>query len=605
MSGWLAVWNSCESDLDQRVWLQTVELISHEHERTTQYVAGQGALVSWRRQRGEFDHSGTIIECQTPGRRVAWVGQCLADQGDATDDAVSLIGRSEPSLGAVAQLNGPFAAAVFDEAANRLTVWTDRHGHYPVYLYQGNDVSVAGTDLRYVTPWMSHRQLNRNAVDLLLRCGELVDRLVLLDGVQMMPGGTCWRVDPTGRSERRYWRIQHRPDTSLSMDRVAKALADRMRTSVGRIEAACPRLGVPLSGGLDSRMILALCSQPHRVPSFTWGDPGCRDIKYATAFTKRIGSPHHVHHWDADRFPGLWPQGVAQTGGSFTIRDMFVLPFADLLAEHCDVTLNGLAGDVLMGGNFQQARWFAAADINLLAEQTWRWRATSADEQWADDIMNKAPERGVGFDLWAASLKAMDGGRPVDRLNDWLLENRIFRFTNCGSMLLRSAVESHAPFFDNDVVDLLLSVPVEYLQKHRLYLKVLKRASSEAASVPWQRTAIPPGWGFAANMASLGFHRIARGLAGRLGIDPFPSAKVADPDQWFRGPWKAAAERIILDERSLQRDMFSPDAVRMIWSAQQRGVKLARTIGVLITVELFARQFVDQARGTGAGSVSA
>jgi asparagine synthetase B (glutamine-hydrolysing) len=183
---------------------------------------------------------------------------------------------------------------------------------------------------------------------------------------------------------------------------------------------------------------------------------------------------------------------------------------------------------------------------------------------------------------------------------DWMVENRTFRYVNCGTMLLRTAVESHAPFFDRDYVDLLLTVPLEYRLKHRLYLSVLERASAVAARVPWQRTALPPAWGFPLALASLAAHRLAREIGQRTGLDLLASMRMHDPEGWFRaGPWHDFARSVLDSQRCRQRGIFDADSTREMLAAQESGSELSPLIGVVLAVELFCRQELDGGSAEG------
>ena len=591
MAGWLVVWSQDESQPDSDAWAQSTRAAVRYGGSVSEHHGERVALAAWRRGHGEFPLSGTIAA--RAYAHVGWVGQCVDDSGDATEQAISCVAADGFDGPQVAALNGPFAAVIVRDKPLQVRVLTDRYRHYPVYVHRGSKFVVASTELRCIVPWLARAELDPDSIDMLLRCGELIDRMTMLKGVELLPPGTVLHESPQGLTERRYWAMRHDGAGASSLAATAELLAQRLTTAVRRLEAVTPRLGITLSGGLDSRIILDLCKHPERVPSFTWGLPGCRDIVCASQFARAVKSPHVVKHWDPPAFSPLWSRGVDLTAGSFGVESMFMLPYVELLGSACDVVFNGLAGDVFLGGNFIKGQWMRERDATQLGRAVWRWRVPHAQDLVVDRLTGRSGGESSSGERWAASIAARDGARPVERLNDWLYENRIFRTTNCGTMLLRGGVESHAPFFDRDFVDAVLRVELEHKVKHRLYLEVMKRAAPRSASVTWQRTNLAPRRGFYANLGAMAFQRLV-GLGGAaIGVEAFPSLKVADPAGWLRGPWRQRVEEIILNGRFSERNLLNPAVVREMWQAHLSGADHSRQIGVMVAVELFARLAID------------
>ena len=587
MSGWLAVRTSRLED----------DLLAPARPRVGGSVAewksddGLTALLAWRRTTGEHRYAGRLFS-GLAGGRIAWTGLCLEDVGETTCEALDVL--RAPTDARLAGLNGEFAAAVASPAGE-LSAVTDRHGHYPVYLVRGPGLVAASTEASVAYAFLDRVRFDPEAVDFLLRCGELLEDRMPLKDVVLLPAASSVRLIP-GAPLRpsRYWRLRHAADPALDLKEATVLLGDRLRAASRRIERTGARLVAPLSGGLDSRLIVGLCERPERVPTFTWGEEGCRDLRYAEMFARRVGSPHRALELRAEGYPAVWARGVAAAGGCVGVRDMYVLPFAPLLAREGDVSLNGLAGDAMLGGNFLKRAWLAAGSLGELADASWTWRTPEPEISLTAGLVQDGPPSGAAREAWTRSVRARDdGGRPIETMVDWLFENRVFRFTNAGTQLLRTAVESYSPFFDRDVVDLLVKIPLEARLKHRLYFEVLRRICPDAAAVPWQRTALAPRWGFAAALAALAFHRGARAVGRSFGVNPFPAQAVASPADWFRGAWAEPARALLFDERTRERGLLRPEGVARLWAAHQAGADCSRALGVAVGLELFAREVVD------------
>jgi len=558
---------------------------------TTAHTANDSVLaVTWRRERGEFPHSGTLTK-DKHGGCLLWVGQVLSDAGDASLQSIERQLASSEPLADVTDLNGPFVAAAIPAGTRKIVICNDRFGHYPLYHYQVGELNVVATHIELILQWMYEPTIDQDALNLYMRAGELLDGSTMIDGVRFIGGGSricagerCVNID-------RWWQMRLVPRATISITEAAEGCGTLLRRAVHRMCAANERIGVPLSGGLDSRFLLGLCPDPSRVPSFTMGLSGCRDVRYAEQFAALVRSPHQTFIWEPGFFPPLWSEGVAATAGAFGIGDMFMLPYAARFAAGCDVTLNGLAGDAMLGGNFVKLKWLRADSIEALGRSTWAWRVSESANSRADQLLDGRAGRDLAVATWMSSLASDQSNSPSTRLVEWLFSNRVFRFTNCGTSLLRRHVESHAPFFDNEFVEWMSILPLSYRYKHRLYLKCILGACPAGAAVPWQRSRIKPAWGLIANLTSLAIQRAIGVVDRRVGTSFLSDAKVADPGSWLRsGPWAECARHILLSEACLDRGVFRADAVRSIMESHAFGRDETRTISRLVSIELFARQ---------------
>ncbi|HYE01620.1 MAG TPA: hypothetical protein VD963_00140, partial [Phycisphaerales bacterium] len=173
MAGWLVVWSSGGAGVDPARWDRAVAAAARHGARAEGWEGGSCRLAAWRRDAAEFPRSGRLVR-PSPGVVVAWVGQCLEDQGDVSDRGVTAVGGNADA-GTLAGLNGPFAAAIVRDDRGRrgdrpqpmggpaVRIVLDRHRHYPVYLHRGIAVTVASTELACVIPWIAEPRISREA----------------------------------------------------------------------------------------------------------------------------------------------------------------------------------------------------------------------------------------------------------------------------------------------------------------------------------------------------------------------------------------------------------------------------------------------------------
>ena len=258
-------------------------------------------------------------------------------------------------------------------------------------------------------------------------------------------------------------------------------------------------------------------------------------------------------------------------------------------------TMNGYAGDAILGGSFIKKNWWYATTREKAAAALWQWRDIQCPPAFRHRIVGRAMQ---GCDFTDArkafedALMAMPGRTPMGAAQAFLLDNRVRRRTSCGTALMRWRVEPDHPFFDNDFFDFAGSIPYGWRYRHRLYTEVMRRCFPEVAGVRWQRTGLPAGAPYALMFCALALHKLDRiSLARRF----FKARTVSDFGGWMRGPLRGYITDLLTDARTLDRGWFVVDTVRAALSDHfEARADYSSLIGAMITLELFARLFVDR-----------
>ena len=162
------------------------------------------------------------------------------------------------------RLNGMFAFAIWDIAAERLVLARDRMGVKPLYYYPTAHGLIFGSEPKAILahPKATAELDDEGLRELLLVFTKTPGRTVLRGMREVRPGElvTC---DRSGFRDRRYWQlsaIPHRDDLSATIATVRELLED----IVARELVADVPLCALLSGGLDSSVITALAASHSR-----------------------------------------------------------------------------------------------------------------------------------------------------------------------------------------------------------------------------------------------------------------------------------------------------------------------------------------------------
>lgn len=498
---------------------------------------------------------------------------------------------------------GPFSAAVIDTSAEGITIVCDRYGQQLVYVARvGRGTLFASQIKAILATGCVPTRLDETATALMLTIGEVAGDRTLIEGIRALPAGSVTQLGREGPETRTYWRYAFGEDPSLDFGATAQRAGRLLRQSVTYLWHTREDLAVPLSGGLDSRMLAASLPEPSRVPAYTWGIEGCRDLAYAHQVAEALGMPHHRYAYDGGYVARFGERGAWLTEGTCDLTNMHVVPYVEQVHRGGAMLLDGLAGGGVLGGGFIKKDWWQAANPADAARALWQWRAGMLSDEAAQQLFEPGryrehAERARLF--FSHVYESYDADDEMDRAMAFLLDNRIRRFTCNGVHLFRWRCEAHFPFFDHDFFDLIARVPHAWRYRHRLYVELIRREFARMGRIRWERTALPARARWPARFVSAAFHRLNGKLAQRLpALDLCPHRHVSRFDMWMRGPLRSWVEGILLDERTLDRGQVRPDGVRAVLRDHMTGrADHARLIGVLLGLEFFTRLFIDDLEG--------
>jgi asparagine synthase (glutamine-hydrolysing) len=195
------------------------------------------------------------------------------------DTEVIIHGYKEWGTGVFGRLNGMFGLAIWDVRAQRLVVARDAMGIKLIYYRLAANQLTFGSEIRAV---LARDQvaptIDPLAVNLFLKFRYTPSPLTIYQGVRKLAPGTMLVVDEDGCREERWYDYTPVPFADEMTDAEAEEeLAQLYRAAVKRHLLSDVPVGILLSGGLDSNLLLALMKEHgNDWPAYTVG--------YGTAF---------------------------------------------------------------------------------------------------------------------------------------------------------------------------------------------------------------------------------------------------------------------------------------------------------------------------------
>ncbi len=504
-------------------------------------------------------------------------GEPGAEPGDA-GVLLELLARDDPGA-ALRAADGSFAGAVYEPGTGVVRLVSDRFGLRPLYWLVHRDRLVWASTLAALLalPGFIPRIAQRT-VDEFLTCGHPVGDHTLFEGVRLLDSGTVLTFGQRGEVslERYWWWDRVRPAGASRLDEAADELGRRLRRAVEERAPADQRVGVSLSGGLDSRALLAAVPERPILPAVTFGRAGCVDVAIAAKVAALKGAVHHVapltqRGWLAPRLEGVW-----WTDGQFNIVNMHGIEAADVYREVCDAHLDGYGGDFILGGMYMgDSDTWGRFSPELVARRM------------------KAPPGSFG------PLAPWDA---LDRSDYYLIENRARRMNNAGTRVMQGLVQERKPLLDGDVVEFALGLPDAWRANGRLYRRMLLRAFPEYyRRIPWASIGVPISWPRGVRRIGKTYHRRDRRGDGTMRAFGLPGryyVRYADYAAWLRlPPARGFIESLLRAPDALYPEYTSRSDVLRLWDEHLAGADRAVEVGRRLTLEIWLQQvFAERLR---------
>ncbi len=520
-------------------------------------------------------------------------GELLIEGGEA-EHLMALAHRYGDTF--TQRLNGDFAAALWDGVEKRLTLLTDHLGMHPLYYHVRGEQLFIGTHVAHLLALPDlHPKLDRRALATFLAVEYPVGEATLVEQIALVPPATrlSWK-DGMMRLES-YWRPWTlSPSPMQARERWLEGLIHYLREAIAHQRRGDGESGLLLSGGLDSRLLLALLTEAGVRPStYTFGLRNSDDVRWGREVARRVGLPHRVAVLRPSHLPRVAERAIALTDGMTGAIHFHLLWGREEAETWPEQLYLGFLGDALFGSHLTPLLWgrysttevrrylFRHANVAFRREDlerllTPRWYGSLRDAAWEafrDAVVvphGDAAQVAVAFDLW----------------------QRQRRFIAQGHRLLRPWHRLSLPFADRELVSYILRIPPGLLLNRELMIEALLRIAPELGHIPYTGTRLP----LISSLRSVAM-RADRQLRWRLRsiglrVSPPKARPYAKYDRWFAvgGPLHRWARSVLLSPDARVHTIFAPHALER-WLDGARGERrTTRQIGVLLSLELWMRR---------------
>ena len=498
----------------------------------------------------------------------------------SSDTEVIIHGYKQWGTKVFDHLNGMFGVAIWDAKRKRLVVARDPMGIKLIYYRQADGKLSFGSEIRPVLAAGDKcPEVDASALNLFLRFRYTPSPLTIFQGVRKLAPGTMLVVENGACREERWYDFRPEPFSKSPNDRAAtEELFELYRAAVKRHLLADVPVGILLSGGLDSGLLLALMNEHGRDwPAYTIG--------YGTAYqddelvdaaetASLLGARHTQVQLDREEFEKSLPDIVRFLEEPVAASSIVPMYFVCRRArQDVKVAIIGQGPDELFGGYNRH--------LGVQYGNYWRGMPEGV-RSFAASVVSRLP-RNETLKRGVQSLGVSD---RLTRYQDVFsivpaeTVNGLFREANGHFRGLVEFLEPLKPQMERldelggfQLVEIRSSLPDELL----MYADKLSMAHSLEARVPYlDRTVVEHAQRLNAGFKIRGGER--KWLHRRVCEKFLPAAilkrkkrgfAVNVVDDWFNASAGSQMTELLLDETSLMFSLLDPKPVKKLLAEHQ------------------------------------
>jgi asparagine synthase (glutamine-hydrolysing) len=390
------------------------------------------------------------------------------------DTEVILKAYAEWGPRCVERFNGMFAFALWERNSGRVVLARDRLGVKPLYYAEQRGrlrfastlpaLLAAGDVDTTIDPVALHHYMSWHAV--------VPAPMTMIKGVRKLAPATICIIEPDGRRrEEVYWQIEVGPraeDRRLTEADWREAIRFKLGKAVERRRVADVPVGVLLSGGLDSSILVAMLAAQGQNDLKTFsvgfekvGDVEGDEFRYSDLIAQRFGTDHHRIKVDASHTIDALPGMVAAMSEPMMSHDAVgFYMLSQEVSKYVKVAQSGQGADEIFGGYHWYPALSRSNDLTSDYARVYFDRDHDEMAQALSPLLMNGDYSREFVDEFFATCRGAD---PIDKTLQldtqiMLVDDPVKRVDN---MAMAWGLETRVPFLDHEVVELAARIPAE------------------------------------------------------------------------------------------------------------------------------------------------
>lgn len=412
----------------------------------------------------------------------------------------------------VKSLNGTFAVAVYDRRDHTIHLYNDRFGSAPLFVWVADRQCAFASSQRSLLCYRDDigREYNRDAIaELVVFERVLGEKTLFTDIRRLVPAShAIWNAE--GLRIEKYWHVLSPGNAAVVKDcrEAAVELNRRLDRSVSKRQGDGAKAAALVSGGIDSRLLLHFCNPETLALTFSnRKHPVSLETRLAATVAHALGKEHVLVERESDHYATVAEHAVDVGESLRSFIGSHSLGLHD--------QMRGIGAEVVITGQFWDTLFKGMYSTGMVSDtyhdEPVVLQARRISQQVADSLIlrrtkhqalmslalcNEMKERAaVGKERVIHLMTSLVGeGRTGSTCSEYF---RLHDLQSTASIAflrgLRTSFPDRSPGYDNDLLSLALSVPVELKGQGQIVRAALRIANRRLARIPDANTGLPAG----------------------------------------------------------------------------------------------------------------
>lgn len=401
------------------------------------------------------------------------------------------------------EIKGNYLISIYDIEKKRLHLFTDKIGTKSCYYFKQNENLYFSQEAKGIVSCVPmQKEINWDAVSTFLHFGYILGEETFIKDMYCLSSASelDYELSNNQIEVRRYWYPSY-TSKDMPYDEALEKLHQLLKKSIEEKSFPNNKIINPISGGLDSRLILGILhkhfarSKNIEILPVTYAQKFSQEYKIAKKVCKKLNIPGHILiEIEPSKIVGHFEKSVWLTDGFAQMNNAHLLLFKDYFDLNWDFVFNGIYG--------------GPTNYAALYYQNYHIDNSFTLEEKVNDIQQRVA---LKSDIYTSVITNKDFKDSVLNINE-LIKKEFQKFENVSDIfanqrdaffienrmrrgIVQGAIykffwEEQLPLSNYDLYDFYLKIPPSYKLERKLLKDLIKTYYPDLARIKENNTGL-------------------------------------------------------------------------------------------------------------------